>query len=396
MNGASAQRPRVVVGDIARAFGDALRDKYALTREQHAVLRDLERCRTAVLGGHLHVCESCGYSVPMYNSCRNRHCPTCQNLEQHKWLERRRETILPVPYFHLVFTLPEELRAVVMRNREQLFGMLFACASKTLLLLARESKWLGAMPAITMVLHTWTRELVFHPHVHAIVSAGGVTIDDRWLKSRSDYLFPVKVMSRLFRRLFREALLDALDAGVVHVPAELVEPMRRALFEKRRVVYAKPPFGGAEQVFAYLGRYTHRVGISNARLLGMDEQGVTFATKHGGTCTLVPVEFLRRLLLHVLPKGFHKIRHYGLCSASHVALGTLAKARDRLGPVPLAPTTSRAASPDSQQETTPETWVECMLALTGIDVLRCPRCLHGRMLRVPLELHPAPALEDTS
>ncbi len=390
------ERARVLVGDIARAFGDALREQCVLTPEQHEVLRDIERCRTAALGGHLHVCESCGYSVPMYNSCRNRHCPTCQSLEQHKWLERRRETILPVPYFHLVFTLPEELRAIVMRNRAQLFGMLFAAASKTLLSLARDPKRLGAMPAITMVLHTWTRELVFHPHVHAIVSAGGVTNDGTWVASRESYLFPVKVLAKLFRRLFREALLEAIDQGKVQAPAELIEPMRRAVFEKKWVVYAKAPFGGAERVFAYLGRYTHRVGISNARILGMDPRGVTFTTKNGGTCTLSPVEFLRRLLLHVLPKGFHKIRHFGLCSASHVALGTLAKARDKLGAAPLALKTPSAASLGTQQGTTPETWTECMLALTGVDVLRCPRCVHGHMLRVVLELAAAPMLEDTS
>jgi hypothetical protein len=389
------QPSRVLVGEIARAFGDALREQCALTSEQHAVLRDLERCRTAALGGHLHVCETCGYSVPMYNSCRNRHCPTCQSLEQHKWLERRREAILPVPYFHLVFTLPEELRALVMRHRARLFGMLFATVSKTLLLLARDEKRLGAMPAITMVLHTWTRELAFHPHLHAIVSAGGVTNDGSWSASRSDYLFPVKVLAKLFRRLFRDALLEAIDTGAMQVSAELVEPMRRALFEKKWVVYAKAPFGGAEQVFAYLGRYTHRVGISNARILGMDGQGVTFATKDGGTCTLTPVEFLRRFLLHVLPKGFHKIRHYGLCSASHVALGTLDKARDKLGASPVAPPPQ--SSPEHPQVAPPETWVECMLALTGLDILRCPRCRDGRMLRVALELETAaPALEDTS
>lgn len=252
------------------------------------------------------------------------------------------------------------------------------------------------MPAITMVLHTWTRELVFHPHVHAIVSAGGVTRDGSWLASRGDYLFPVKVLGKLFRGLFRQVLLEAIDSGKVQVAADLIEPMRRALFEKKWVVYAKAPFGGAEQVFAYLGRYTHRVGISNGRILGLGEQGVTFATKNGGSCTLAPVEFLRRFLLHVLPKGFHKIRYYGLCSASHVARGTLSRVRDKLGAMTLAATTSSSKILDSLPASTPETWVECMLALTGIDVLRCPRCIHGRMLRVALEFDGAVAREDTS
>jgi hypothetical protein len=385
----ASPRERTSVGDIARAHGDALRARCALTPEQHAVVRALERCRTAALGGHLHVCESCDYSVPIYNSCRNRHCPTCQSLEQNKWLERRRETILPTPYFHVVFTLPEELRAVVATNREQLFGMLFEAASKTLLTLARDPKRLGGMPAITMVLHTWTRELIFHPHVHAIVSAGALSEDDTWVTSRTDYLFPVKVMARLFRRIMRELLLSAVDGGDVQLAPGLVEPMRRALFEKKWVVYAKAPFGGADQVYNYLGRYTHRVGLSNARIRSVDARGVTFATKNGRTCTLEPVEFLRRFLLHVLPKGFHKIRHYGLCSSHHVGAETLIKVRALLeSPQAMRVETTPprdAHSAETPTGTVPDSWVDCMLALTGIDVLRCPRCQHGRMLRVPLE-----------
>jgi len=388
---------RVQLGDIARAHGDALRARCALAPEQHEVLRDLERCRTAALGGHLHVCQSCGYSVPMYNSCRNRHCPTCQSLEQHKWLERRRDTILPVPYFHVVFTLPDELRAIVATNREALFD----AASKTLLTLARDLKRLGGMPAITMVLHTWTRELVFHPHVHAIVSAGAWSPADTWIPSRADYLFPVKVMARLFRRFLREHLLRAIDDGEVDVSPELVSPMRRALFETKWVVYAKAPFGGAEQVYSYLGRYTHRVGISNARILRADDRGVTFATKQGRTCTLEPVEFLRRFLLHVLPKGFHKIRHYGLCSSHHVGVKTLDRVRMFLTPMPESPVAQSpsrgSADVEEQGAAAPETWVECLLALSGIDALRCPQCQHGRLLRVPLE-HGVlkPRGEDTS
>lgn len=385
---AAPARERVLVGDIARAHGDALREKCALTPDQHTVLRALERCRTAALGGHLHVCESCGYSVPMYNSCRNRHCPTCQSLEQHKWLERRRETILPTPYFHVVFTLPEELRPVVATHREALFAMLFEAASKTLLLLARDPRRLGGMPAITMVLHTWTRELVFHPHVHAIVSAGALSDKGTWVKSRADYLFPVKVMARLFRRVFRDALLAAVDRGEVQLIPAVAEPMRRALFEKKWVVYAKAPFGGADQVYSYLGRYTHRVGLSNARIRAVDARGVTFATKNGRTCTLEPVEFLRRFLLHVLPKGFHKIRHYGLCSSHHVGADTLTKVRALLQPVQTEPIEATAVldvpTPEPQASATPDTWLECLLALTGIDALLCPSCRQGRMLRVVL------------
>jgi hypothetical protein len=391
---------RVQVGEIARAHGAALRASYALTPEQHHVLGCLERCRTAQLGGHLQVCDTCGYSVPMYNSCRNRHCPTCQSLEQHKWLERRRETILPVPYFHLVFTLTSELRAVVAMNRERMFALMFEAASKTVLVLSRDEKRLGGTPALTMVLHTWTRQLAFHPHIHAIVSAGAMRDDGTWVQSRKGYLFPVKVMARLFRRLVREAMFRALERGELSVPVEHDAPMRRALFQTKWLVYAKAPFGGADQVFAYLGRYTHRVGISNARIQNADERGVTFATKNGRCSTLAPVEFLRRLLLHVLPRGFHKIRHYGLCASQHVARGTLAALRDQLACVPrhgshedclpAQHTTSPCAA-----AATPTSVLEAMLALTGIDVLRCPRCAYGRLVPMPLP-PPAPLYQDSS
>jgi hypothetical protein len=386
---------RLQVGDIARAHGDALRDRYALSPEQHAVLRALERCRTAALGGHLHVCERCGLSIPMYNSCRNRHCPTCQSLEQHKWLERRRERILPAPYFHVVFTLPEELRPIVACNRERLFGMLFDAASSSLLTLAKDPKRLGALPAITMVLHTWTRQLAFHPHVHAIVSAGGLSDDGVWVPSRADYLFPVRVIARLFRRLFRTMLLEAIDEGEIAVPAGALEPMRTALFETKWNVYAKAPFGGAEHVFAYLGRYTHRVGLSNARLRRFDERSVTFATKNGRTCTLEPVEFLRRFLLHVLPGGFHKIRHYGLCSSHHVAAGTFELARAAIDRTSTSIPEAKPARALREDATTP-TWVELMLALTGLELLRCPRCGASPMRREPLPDATTPVYRDTS
>jgi len=386
--------PRVQVGDIARAYGAALRDRCALSSEQHAVLRAIERCRTAKLGGHMHVCDSCGYSIPVYNSCRNRHCPTCQSLEQHRWLERRRERILPTRYFHVVFTLPAELRCIVMAQRERLFTMLLQAASETLLTLAGDEKRLGATPAITMVLHTWTRELGFHPHVHAIVSAGGLRMgqEPQWVHGSDRYLFPVKVMAKLFRGLFRTALLHAIETGAVTVPTELDAAWRDVLFDKRWVVYAKAPFGGAEQVFSYLGRYTHRVGISSSRIAHSDPGGVTFATKHGRTCTLPQVEFLRRLLLHVLPKGFHKIRHYGLCSASHVRLGTLEQAQTLL----LAKHADGARRVASTRVIAPQTWVECLLALTGVDVMRCPRCDNGRLIPRPLPEPSSPPILDTS
>jgi hypothetical protein len=275
-----------------------------------------------------------------------------------------------------------------MAQRERIFTLLMQAASQTLLTLANDPKRLGATPAITMVLHTWTRELVFHPHVHAIVSAGGLRMGDtpRWVAGNARYLFPVKVMGKLFRARFRSALLAAIDAGSVLVPPNCEDAVHRALFDKRWVVYAKRPFGGADQVFSYLGRYTHRVGISNARLQHCDATHVTFATKHGQNCTLTHVEFLRRFLLHVLPKGFHKIRHYGLASASHVRLGSLQCARALL---------DTTATPTGSGHQPPQTWSECLLSLIGIDVMRCPRCESGRLLRQPLP-PTQPAVLDTS
>ncbi|MFM2420067.1 MAG: hypothetical protein RL385_4790, partial [Pseudomonadota bacterium] len=255
-------------------------------------------------------------------------------------------------------------------------------------------------------LHTWSRQLVLHPHVHAIVSAGGLTDDGAWKACREDYLFPVYVMKRLFRRLFRDGLLSAVADVTITMAPDLSAYVRSALFEKKWVVYAKAPFGGAQQVFAYLGRYTHRIGLSNARIQHVNEHSVTFATKYGRSCTLEPVEFLRRFLLHVLPKGFHKIRHYGLCSGTHVARGTLEVARRQLMPSPeLEPCTrsqdARDDTPtllDTRQAQAPETWAELLLTLTGLDVRACPNCAHGRMrvVPVPLAIVHSPAFEDTS
>jgi hypothetical protein len=280
-----------------------------------------------------------------------------------------------------------------MLHRERLFTMLMQAASKTLLTLAHDDKRLGATPAITMVLHTWTRELVFHPHVHAIVSAGGLRAgaQPQWVHGSKRYLFPVKVMAKLFRHLFRTELLRAIDDGTVHVPGDCDGPMRAALFSKRWVVYAKRPFGGAEQVFSYLGRYTHRVGISNARILRSEAGTVTFAAKNGRTCTLTHVEFLRRLLLHVLPTGFHKIRHYGLASASHVRLGSLDRAR-----LLLAPEGARKTFSDAAIGGAPQSWIDCLFMLTGVEAMRCPRCETRAMTRQPLALTRPHVLYDTS
>ena len=245
----------------------------------------IEACRTAVLGGQLDVCAACGYaSAPAYNSCRNRNCPTCQALDQARWLARRRARMLPVACVHVVFTLPGELKAVALRNRKPLFNILFAAAAQTLLELGRNPQRLGALRGITAVLHTWTRDLRFHPHLHCVVTAGGLTPDaTRWVDSRRGFLFPVAVLSTLFRGKFLAALErlhrdDALDLRGTAAPARDFAQLRTALFSKPWVVYAKRPFAGPDHVFAYLGRYTHRVAISNHRLLAVTDDAVTPST----------------------------------------------------------------------------------------------------------------------
>jgi len=384
------------MGDIVRAYGPALVARYTLTPEQHVVLRDLGRCRTPALGGHRYVCENCGHEIPVFNSCRNRHCPTCQSLEQHRWLEAREERILPTQYFHVVFTLPEGLRRLVQYNRAALFTLLFQAASQTLLTLARDPKWLGALPAITMVLHTWSRTLAFHPHVHAVVSAGGLSPDrTAWVPITGNFLFPVEVLGEVFRAKFRDGLIAARASGKVHLPPDsppdALEHLHQALHHTEWNVYAKAPFGGAQAVYRYVGRYTHRVGISNARIRSMDDAGVTFATKDGGTETLDGIRFLRRFLEHVLPKGFVRIRHFGLLAACH-ATTTLEYARALLAP---ACSLEPAAKP-IEDLVSPRTWVEILLALTSVDALRCPCCGLGRMILCPLADTTASPAPDTS
>lgn len=294
------------------------------------------------------------------------------------------ERVLPTHAFHVVFTLPSELRALAMANREKLFDMLFASAAEALLELGRDPKWLGAELAITTVLHTWTRELLFHPHVHCVVSGGGLAVDgQRWISARPDFLLPVRVLGAMFRGKFLARLVRAYDKGEL-TDKERFARVRDKLYRTRWIVYAKRPFGGAEQVFRYLGRYTHRVGLSNRRLVSLDQRGVTFRTRGEDTITVAPGEFLRRFLLHVLPKGFVKIRHYGLMAASNVPT-RLAAAKRLLGQAPPAEDIPRA----------PRDFRELLLALTGLDLRRCPRCLLGTMAPHPL-VADAPVPLDTS
>jgi len=378
-------RPPIEVADVFRAHGEDYRQHHGLTPDQLEVMRDIETCRTRVLGGHLDVCQACGFSRPAYNSCRNRHCPKCQAIAAADWIDNRMERILPVPYFHTVFTLPASLRPLCRRNPERLYNLLFQTASQTLIQLGEDPKRLGAQLGFTAVLHTWTRKLDYHVHLHCIVTGGGLSpAGDRWIPIRhKKYLFPVKVMAVLSRGKFLDGLRRLYDRGELTLGpgcAELEEPRHFARFLDRLyrqdwVVYAKQPFGGPEHVYRYLARYTHRVGLSNQRLLTFDERGVTFLTKNDDTATLAPDEFIRRFLQHVLPKGFSKIRHFGLMAPRHAK--TRLEIARRL--IAVDPPASATRVPPVE----PMTWADRVLEWTGVDPRICPRC-GGTLRREPL------------
>jgi len=316
---------RIEVADVFRRFGPAWQASHALTSQQGRVLDHIIDCRTPVLGGHVDTCDHCGQTWRSYNSCRDRHCPTCQGLQQLRWIEKRQERLISTHHFHVVFTLPSELRPLALANPKQVYGLLFKAAKTTLLELARD-RW-DAMPGITSVLHTWTRQMLLHPHLHCIVTGGGLADDDGWVASRPNFLFPVRVMGALFRGKFLDGLLRAYLSGNLQFvgtsahleEAKAFDDLMRCLYEQSWVVFAKRPFGGAAQVLKYLGRYTHRVAISSSRMVAIDEHQIVFHTHGEHICRLTPGEFIRRFLLHVLPKGFRKIRHYGLFAPSNVS-----------------------------------------------------------------------------
>ena len=366
-------RPRLEVADIFRATAAAFRQKHVPTRDQLKVMFAIMLCRTATLGGHLDVCKKCGHETPAYNSCRNRHCPKCQSLVQARWLEQRRQRLIPTKYFHVVFTLPQELRALARKNPKKLYDLLLASAARTLLDFGRSR--LHAELGVTCVLHTWKRDLRFHPHVHCIVTAGGLDDDDHWVPARSRFLFPVAAMSIVFRGKLLEGLAQLYQGHQLTLAdncADLADPanfgdLRSRLYRKEWVVYAKQPFGGPEQVFAYLGRYTQRVGLSNRRLVSFDGHDVCFRTKHGKTTTIPAVEFMRRFLLHALPSRFVKIRHLGLVAAANVNT-KLETARRCLQPP------GHDDLPQDPPAQSQPSWRDLFFALTGIDLQVCPVC----------------------
>ena len=366
-----------------------------MSPEQRSAARAIERCRTAALGGHLMRCLACGLERPRYNSCRNRHCPRCQGLAQARWLEARMARMLPVPCFHVVFTLPEQLRSLARLNPRLLYALLFRSASRTLLKVAADARWVGGLPGITCVLHTWRRDLGYHPHLHCLITAGGLDPDgQRWHDADPNLLAPVRVLGRVFRGMFMEGLLQLKARRELVLPPEVQEPrafqdLVDGLYGKRWQVFAKRPFGGARQVFEYLGRYTHRVAISSARLRAFDGATVTFATR-GDLLVQLPVEvFVARFLQHVLPRGFTKIRHTGLWAPSNLST-RLATARALLaGRVEHEVEAAGVGGAEAEPEATNEGdgWASLLLTLTGLDAERCPGCGQRALIEVPI---PAP------
>jgi len=375
------------LADIVRQYGSDFRDQHAgqLSRPQLRVLSAIEQCRTAALGGHVYECDQCGEQVIVYNSCRNRHCPKCQSLAKERWLEQRREELLPVPYVHLVFTIPDKLHALARHNERWFYNLLFHSASSTLLTLAADPAHLGALVGVLAVLHTWTQRLTYHPHLHCIVPAGGLAAGgDRWVAGSEKYFLPVLALGRLFRGKFLHALKEAAVAGELVWPGESTpgpppasfQALLDALYGQEWVVYCKPPFGGPEQVLRYLARYTHRVAISNHRLVRMEGDHVVFTWRDRADhdrvkeMALPADEFLRRFLLHVLPDRFVRIRYYGLL-ANRNRQEDLTQCRRLLAESSTAP-----PSPSPAPVTD---WRALMQRLTGVDPTLCPKCGQGHL-----------------
>jgi hypothetical protein len=392
-------RPALEVADIFRDHGPAWRraNRGHVSLGQLKVMSAIERCRTAALGGHVMRCENdaCAYTAIAYNSCRNRHCPKCQGAAAREWMAARAAELLPVPYFHVVFTLPSAIGDIAYQNKAVIYDLLFTASAETMLTIAADPKHLGASIGITSVLHTWGSAMTHHPHVHMIVPGGGISRDgSRWIAKRPDFFLPVRVLSKLFRRLMIDKLVAAHAAGQLRFYGALaalgnakafaayLAPLKRT----RWFVYAKRPFAGPKAVLAYLSRYTHRVAISNRRLIAADTNTVTFKVKdyriegpgRYKTMTLDAHEFIRRFLIHVLPKGFHRIRHYGLL-ASGVKANNLALARKLLDTAPPAPEPEDAASDPA----TPNPCPCCGSAMRIIEVFKAGELPRHRPTAMP-------------
>jgi Putative transposase/Transposase zinc-binding domain len=377
-------REGLEVADVFRHFGLAFRDQHdaSLSTARRRAMIAIENCRTAALGGHVEQCDDCGHQRVAYNSCRNRNCPKCQGLARAQWLEDRHAELLDVPYFHVVFTVPQEIEVIAFQNQTVIYDILFRAASETLRVIAADPKHLGAEIGFLGVLHTWGQNLLHHPHLHFLVPGGGISSDgNRWIACRPGFFLPVTVLSSMFRGLFLRYLMKAFAAGALnffsayrhlHEPAAFRRYLA-PLWNTGWVVYTKRPFAGPAQVLDYVGRYTHRVAISNNRLLSMDDDKVRFKWKdyrddnRQKTMTLDGGEFIRRFLIHVLPDGFHRIRYFGLLGNCHRAR-KLERCRELLGMTPPAP-----ADP-------PADYRDRFEALTGRSLRECPHCHTGVMV----------------
>jgi Putative transposase/Transposase zinc-binding domain len=395
---------RLEVADVFRTYEKDFFAQWGhvLSPHQKKAFAAIRDCRTAALGGHVDECDECGHRAVSYNSCRDRHCPKCQAMARAKWLAEREAELLPVPYFHVVFTLPHQIGALALQNAREIYGILFRAVSETLLTLAADPKRLGAAIGFLAVLHTWGQNLHLHPHIHCVVPGGGIGPDGAsWVGSRKSFFLPVRVLSRLFRIKFLIHLRKAFRDGKLGFHGEMAGLAQPAAFEAlchqagqiEWVVYAKPPFGGPEQVLKYLARYTHRVAISNRRLLSMENGRVTFEWKDYAagnqtkTMTLRAVEFIRRFLLHIVPAGFMRIRQYGFL-ANRARGKKLALCRDLLAAVPASSKPSDAAVIVQEGETKKE------------DRKLCPVCQAGHMLHLeiipPMRPAPLPVRQDSS
>jgi hypothetical protein len=370
------------VADIFREFGPRYRQAHKLTKQMHKVMNSIERCRTSALGGHVDECTNCGHIRISYNSCRNRHCPKCQGLAREKWLLARERDLLPVGYFHIVFTIPSDLNALALQNQKELYNLLFKASSETLMELANDPKYLGAEIGHISILHTWGQNLIDHPHVHSIVPAGGLSLNgERWIHTRKNFFIPVKVISRVYRGKFMAYFKEVCQKGKIRFEGQLnkltnlneLKDLIDHLYKKEWVVYCKEPFSNPMRVMEYLGRYTHRVAISNERIVKITNEKVSFKWKDyadenkNKVMTIDGEEFIRRFLLHVLPLNFVKIRHYGILSNRNRKT-KLKKSQNIFG-VNRDPLEIKQLS-----------WKEVLLQVKGIDVRICPICCQGKMI----------------
>jgi Putative transposase/Transposase zinc-binding domain len=386
------ERPTLEVAQVLRRYGEAYRAEHdtPLSCAQRRVMHAIETCRTAALGGHLEQCDACAHQRISYNSCRNRHCPKCQSLARAEWIEHRQAELLDCQYFHVVFTLPEEIAVIAYQNKVVVYNLFFQATAETLRTISADPRHLGADIGFFAVLHTWGQNLMHHPHLHCVVPGGGLSQDkQRWIPCRSGFFLSVRVLSRFFRRCFLESLERAFSAGELNFYSALAPLHSREAFQqylapvrqKEWVVYAKPPFAGPEQVLDYVGRYTHRVVISNNRLLDMEDGQVRFRWKDYAndnqqkTMTLTADEFIRRFLLHTLPIGLQRIRYYGLLSNRH-RTENLARCRDLLK-MPIPTTAPGEPAPALDYRSRYE-------SLTGQSLYQCPACREGCMRLIKL------------